>query len=270
MNTFMRQVALQSRLDPTRTSRLRRRYASALSKRFREIKGRVREAIIDRDLLELQTPRTLQVYQSESQRLDALEEFIGSATARIVLEDGRRAHWQDDFLAETAASAANQADTKLRRAGFNDADGEWFARGGTIQSANARAREVEQLQDRLGGMQRQARSDLRGITQAMQAQMMRRAAEGMREGVGRHEMARRLNDRVDKVGVARGRVLAQTLPVETSAEITLDRFEQMGVQDVVAQVEFTTALDPCPICEALRGSTWRIEAARGLMPLHGR
>ena len=51
---------------------------------------------------------------------------------------------------------------------------------------------------------------MRGVTVAMNNQIANVLAEGLTEGIGATAMARRINDRVDKIGITRAKLIART------------------------------------------------------------
>lgn len=113
-------------------------------------------------------------------------------------------------------------------------------------------------------------SELRGITESMGQQISRELADGVSRGIGPEAMARNLSDRVDKVGLHRGRVLARTETIRAHADASLNRFEQFGIDRVGGRAEWQTADDArvCPICLGLEGQIVPIEEARGRIPIH--
>jgi len=113
---------------------------------------------------------------------------------------------------------------------------------------------------------------LEGITDAVDKEVSRVLTQGLAEGVNPREAARRITDRVDKIGKTRATTLARTEIINAHAEGTLDRFERMGVDEVGVKAEWQTAGDSrvCPICASLEGSTFTIDEARGKLPAHPR
>ena len=76
--------------------------------------------------------------------------------------------------------------------------------------------------------------------------------------------------RIDKVGMNRSKVIAATETVAAYADGALDLAEELGVKNVEAEVEFTTAGDKkvCPLCRPLEGRIYTLEEARGVIPVH--
>lgn len=113
-------------------------------------------------------------------------------------------------------------------------------------------------------------TDLKGVTDAMSAQMSRVLAEGLTQGKNPRAIAKDLVDRVDKIGITRARLIARTEIIRAHAEGQLDALERLGVEEVGVMVEWSTAGDDrvCPLCQPLEGVVFKLKEARGLIPRH--
>lgn len=112
--------------------------------------------------------------------------------------------------------------------------------------------------------------NLKGITGAMAGQMSRVLADGMAHGKGAQSIARMLSNTITGISRTRALVLARTEIINAHAEGQLDSFEDLGVEKVGAEVEFTTSGDDgvCSRCEELDGEVFSIDEARGVIPVH--
>lgn len=113
-------------------------------------------------------------------------------------------------------------------------------------------------------------NDLKGITEAMSQQISRELVDGMIQGLGPREVARKINNRVDKIGRTRALMLARTETVRAHADGQLDALEALGVEEVGVAVEWSTAKDfkVCPECRAMSGVVFKVAESRGLIPRH--
>lgn len=113
-------------------------------------------------------------------------------------------------------------------------------------------------------------TELNGITNVMSQQITRELTDGLVQGDNVHVIARRINDRVDKIGRTRSTILARTEIVRAHAEGQLDSLEELGVKEVGVAVEWSTAGDDrvCPLCAPLEGVVMKIKEARGSIPRH--
>lgn len=103
----------------------------------------------------------------------------------------------------------------------------------------------------------------------MDQQISRILAAGIGEGRGPYDIARQLNERVDKIGVTRSRMLARTEVINAHADASLNAYEEAGLEGVDVEAEWLTAADACPECEeASNGGPYTISEARGLIPFH--
>lgn len=112
--------------------------------------------------------------------------------------------------------------------------------------------------------------ELRGISAAMAQQVNRVLADGLSQGLGPRTLARRITNTISGINRTRALTLARTEVIAAHAEGQLDSFEDLGVREIQAMVEWSTAGDDrvCPECEALEGTVFTIDEARGLIPRH--
>ncbi len=111
--------------------------------------------------------------------------------------------------------------------------------------------------------------DLEDITSTMSNRMVRTLADGLVQGQHPNEIARTMADEVD-MGLDRAQRIARTEIIRAHAEGQLTTMEMLGVEEVGAMVEWSTAGDDhvCPRCEALEGVVLTLDEARGMIPLH--
>lgn len=112
--------------------------------------------------------------------------------------------------------------------------------------------------------------ELQGIDDAMSQKMGRVLAKGLVDGSGAEDLARKLSEEVDGIERTRARVLVRTEIVAAQAEGQLDGYQDLGVEDVGAEVEWSTAGDDhvCPYCLEMEGKIFSVPEARGKIPLH--
>jgi SPP1 gp7 family putative phage head morphogenesis protein len=285
-----------SRRDPTGTTKIRQRFERELVRRFERLKRLIREAIVDLDVLGLKEQPTLaqqlgtalftQAYQQPQLR-DAVP-----ALAREAFKFNRSGqkvtgfmNWlyeaqADGILGVTLgtpnALASQQAwsnvyiDTAYQK-GIRDAAREMGSGGVDLPSgfvSGGLNRPVHA--DRVGLIYTRTYNELEGITDTMASQISRVLAQGIAEGRGVQDIARRLANRVDKIGIERARVLARTEVIAAHAQATINSYKEMEIEGVTVRAEWATAGDDavCPQCEDLEGQVFTIEQAEGMIPLH--
>jgi SPP1 gp7 family putative phage head morphogenesis protein len=273
-------------------------------KRFRWLKGEIREYIVDDEAISPLTPiakqespiantvlkwnehfnpvllqsnamsqRTGQVFYSTrdvakiAQFMDWLEERQERGILRSIEGPGQavvgEARWTDVYVESSYKRSMNDAYKRAQKAGIVSADA-------NIKQAIQAAFNAPIHADRLGILFTRAYEELRGITSAMDQQISRVLAEGVADGLNPRVIAKQINGRVDKIGITRARTLARTEVIRAHAEAGLNTYESLGVEQVELEVEFSAANDDrtCPICAGYSGSTYTLENARGIIPVH--
>lgn len=110
-------------------------------------------------------------------------------------------------------------------------------------------------------------NELAGATTQMAQRVARDVSEGMSRGTSPTDLAATIADSVD-VSIGRAGNIARTEISRWQAEAQLDAFDDLGVENVNAAVEWVTSDDPCPRCEPLAGVVLTVAEARGLIPRH--
>lgn len=256
--------------DPTRTKTLRSKYATALTKRLRDLKGDIRETIVENDALRLDSfPSSLAAaddfgFSQNPDKEAAFQRWLAEQIRKNVLEPvgserlKRGGHYSSKYVRRAAQRGVRHANSELRRQGVDVED--------DVQ-ATLRAPIHQNL---LSSLYRRNFRELEGITDEMDRQISRELADGLSQGHNPRRMARNITDRVDKIGITRSTTMARTEVVRTFNEHALTRYEEHGADQVVGKAEFSTAGDRrvCAICRALEGTTYEIDEARGLIPVH--
>lgn len=257
--------------DPTRTKTLRGDFETDVNKRFRGLKGDIREALVDLDVLQLGTdeavnsapdPRKYK-FLSNPEKKQRFQAWLRQQVDDGVLEsvDGdtvrRGGHWSAEYVRRGYEKGVEDAGAKLRQEGV-DADVL-----DDVFNQPVHASKIEMVYTR-------AYDGLEGITQEMDTQISRELSSAISQGKSPQEAARAINDRVDAVGINRARTLSQTEIIHAHSEGSLDRLESEGFDEVSVDVEHVTAGDSnvCPQCASLAGNQYSIQEARGLLPIH--
>lgn len=274
-------VNQRRRTDPTRTKTPRKRFAAHLRQRFDAIKWHINRGVIERDAfgltgrgpgtdirrLQANVPTDDDVtpgvggfdFPRDPDQVDAFEAWLDEALQREVLEE----YAGDQYIRQGAARGIKHADAQARAAGVDPPD----ERAGAVLRRGVHRDKLELLHTR-------AFQELEGITAATAQEMRRTLAEGLAQGVGPRDLARDLNDRVERVGKTRATVLARTEVVRAHSEATLDRYGELLGDDaqVTPRAEMLVAGDrrTCDRCLALEGNVYTLEEARGLIPVHPR
>lgn len=260
-------IKTNRRIDPTRTYVLRKTFEAQMFRRFTALKGRINEAIIEKNGFGFNANDREFAFPRDSQKVAAFMEWlnqqaqIGVLGIRVGTPIERAAEnaWTRIYIDSAYKRAIEQAGQDLRKQGVQVA-GTW--------TANAFFRPIHA--DAAGLAYTRAFRELKGVTDEMDKQISRVLTQGIIDGMGSRAIAKQINDRVDSIGLTRARMLARTEIVRAHSEATLNAYEEAGAEGVIADVEFSTAGDNavCPECESLEGKEFTIDESRGIIPVH--
>lgn len=286
--------------DPTGTLTLRNAFAGEMGKRFRELRGVIRRAIVNEDVFGLSNlvipvtrlsinqmttpgPKAFAFPRSQD-KLSSFMEWLKQQEQAGILETttlqqfgvGIEGEWTDKFIQSSYQKGIKDARQSMRNEGF---DVPTIEASGGIQTVFGGPVHA----DRVGLLFTRTFNELQGITNAMDQQISRVLAQGLADGENPRVLARRLNkvikgpslELTDTLGrfipaERRARILARTEIIRAHAEGTLQEFENFGVVGVEVRAEFVTAGDNrvCVECQGLEGQIFTIAEARGIIPVH--
>jgi len=264
--------------DPAGVNPIIRLFTRNLTSRFRWLKGEIRQHVGVDDAYNL-TPKSVRTLQYEfatsQQKLDGFMQWLRRREEQGLLRSyegpGQSVagyqHWSDIYIESGYKKGMADAYSYGGYEAATGIDQEAWLQANFYTPINA---------DRVGLLYTRTFNELRGITDAMDQQMSSVFAEGMADGLHPMQIARNLNDRVDKIGITRARMLARTEVMRAHAEAALNTYESFQEQGLVLRLEWSTAQDNnvCPKCEKRSSNAdgspkvYTIEEARGLIPLH--
>jgi SPP1 gp7 family putative phage head morphogenesis protein len=262
------------RRDPTKTALLRKQFENELVRRFRALKAKIVEQIVDLDGFGLAPPpaglqshRKAFDFPRSAEKRAAFMRWLRQAERQGILEisegvpitKAASTAWTNVYVESAYQKGIADAGAKLRQSG---------AKVGNSWVSGAFNRPIHA--DRIGQLYTRAFSDLDNITDAMDVQISRVLAQGLLEGRGPREIARALADRVEAIGITRARVMARTEVIAAHADATLNAYDEAGVAGVDVEAEWSTTGDDrvCPECQALEGRVFSIDEARNMLPAH--
>lgn len=262
--------------DPTRTLSLRRRYEGDIFRRFRALKGLIRESLVKNDALALTVNRAAPVNAFDFPTSDAkvmafmdwLREQEAEGIISVQTAPGRRLSsvrgaWQNVYIESAYQQGIHRARTEIAKAGGPRLQTD----RGSLQMAFNQPTHA----DRVGLIFTRAYDELEGITQAMNQQISRELAQGLIDGDNPLDIARRLNNRVDKIGITRSRMLARTEVIRAHHSATMQEYREAGAMGINIQAEWRTAQDDrvCNECEsAAAGGPYTLAEVESAIPLH--
>lgn len=260
--------------DPTNTTTIRVAFERDMLRRFKKLRRAIVTTIVKNDAFGLRAPavnepgRQFQfAFPRSSDKVSSFMEWLYAEQSASVLEvqhgaplrSAAERAWSNVYIDSVYQRGIRQAGQELRAAGANVSDRYLDT-----------AFNLPIHADRVGLIYTRVFSDLKGVTDAMDAQISRVLSRGLLEGLGPMEIARDIVDRVDAIGITRARTIARTEVIAAHAEASLNSYEEAGLEGVAVSAEFTTAGDNavCPECEDLEGKTFLIDEARGMIPVH--
>jgi SPP1 gp7 family putative phage head morphogenesis protein len=261
--------------DPTRTLTLRKRYESEIYKRFRRLKGDIRTSIVTNDCFALKQPVTNAplgsrqfAFERDSAKVVLFLEWLQKQVDNNILE----VYYGNQLGSSIEEAWMNMYIRTSYEKGIGRGQQEMLSAGYTIPAtvSSATAMQMPFHIDRVGLLYTRNFTGLKGITDEMSKQIAEILAEGMATGEGPLELARRINNRVDKIGLTRAKTLARTEMIRSHSDAMLLEFENWGVAGVSVLAEWITAGDArvCPLCKPKQGKIYSLEQAAGMIPFH--
>ena len=298
----------QMKLDPTRTTTLRRKFVNEMKRRFRSLDKAHRVLIVEEDAFGLSDESTLMIMQKVTAgKLDTNKlidlEVVNRKEREVnqMLSNQERQAWR--FLSNPQKVTAyrswlqQQINAKVLTV---DAMGKpWTAtyvdsayRKGMIRSytESRKAELIAQPTIFQGGQAEFLRSafaapvvlskievvsmraykELKGVTDVMSQQLSRIIATNLATGANPRQLAKQIHDSIGAITRQRANTIARTETIYAHAEGQLDSFERLNIEKVGAMAEWQTAGDErvCELCYPLEGVVMSIKEARGLIPRH--
>jgi len=127
----------------------------------------------------------------------------------------------------------------------------------------------EPFLSRFKDLARKHRDEIQGLIERVTNKVRRKVSEGLQSEKSRRTIAKWVNERIRKVGVKDGRLIADTETIRTINDAALSLYDEGGIERVSATVHWTTRQDDrvCDYCKEHSGE-YRIENAYGKLPAH--
>lgn len=286
--------------DPTHTVTLRNAFARDMRKRFRRLRGVIRQAIEEDDVFALKNEPTIQQgnmtspghkafdFNRSKDKVDAFMEWLGEQHRRGVLEVGEQQTigqaaedaWTNKYINDSYKRGVQRGRSESKKAGYAVQN---IEDTGGIQAVMSQPMHV----DTVGLLYTRTFNELKGITEAMDQQISRVLARGIADGDNPRPLANKLNAVIkgggadlgitDELGrfvpaQRRAEMLARTEVVRAHHLATMNEYENWQAQGVRVRAEWATASDSrvCARCASLQGSVYKLKEIRNMIPLHPR
>lgn len=274
------------RLDPTRTTVLRQKFVADIVRRFTKLKKEIMEAIVDQDVFGLKGsghglqdillnvtvkqfnfPRSSDKIAAFMRWLKDMEELHILAIIHRPGRIGQSAEeaWTDIYIESAYKRGILRAGQEMKKAGISTPIPVGILGQDTVALSFNKPVHV----DRVGLLYTRVFNELKGITNEMDKQISRTLAEGLTEGRSPRQIARMLVNRVDKIAITRGKVLARTEIVRAHHMASIQEYKNAGLLGVQIMSEWLTAgFNVCPACAELEGKVFTLAEIEPMIPVH--
>jgi len=278
-----------TKLDPSRTKTERQRFMREMTRWFRALDKAVQKFLVEEDAFGLgeRKPFQLSGYQPEQNEPiienkrqyafltdpDKLKQFQRWLQQQIdagllQVSGGIQGQpWTAEYVESAWRKGMMRAYTDVHKQDLSRTP-EWY-RGTKEQFLISSFRQPEMM-SKVQLLATRAFEGLKGVTEQMSTQMSRILADGMVNGYGPKKIAKMMSDSIGRLTRTRALVIARTEIIHAHAEGQLDGYKLLGIEQVDAEVEWSTAGDVlvCPECSDLEGNVYTIKEAHGMIPLH--
>jgi len=255
--------------DPSRTVTLRRVMWSQLRKQYSALYSDIKEQVVDNDALGLTTKNPLANneywgYLNTPDKIDAFMAWLdGRVQSGLLSVD-----WHRGIIESAHKQGLGRAYQDAKSSNIVSIGDDVFS--ATRESFIGLALTQPQTIDTISVVFGQSYEALKGINASMATSIRSTLADHLVKGSPIGVVSKSLRDTVQNFSANRARLFAQTEIIRAHAEGQLDSFSLLGVEEVGALVEWSTAGDGrvCTLCNEMSGKRYKIKEARGLIPRH--
>jgi len=257
-----------------------------VNRRFNGLKRIIKKAVVDYDVFGLIPIETLEITPEEAvatitarqyafmrsgEKVDAFMAWLSEMEKEQILEvtyrfggiRGVEEAWTDTYIQSAYQKGIISSRQRMRAKGidipmFEESVGSLAGLFNTPFFA-----------DRVGLLFTRTFNELKGVTNAMDQQISRVLAQGMAEGKHPLEIARMLNNRVDKIGITRARMIARTEIIRAHHLASINEYRNAGIIGVEVLAEWMTAgTGVCELCAPLEGKIFSLDTIENMIPAH--
>lgn len=258
MSKSLVKITKRREKDLTRSNTILRRYFAEINRHFRALEKAIsdhvqkpstlsgkleNDTILARDILSLTVNKDRYVYERS---LDRMKEFMQWLDEQV--ENGIMAVEKKPWLVSPNQQSL-WADTYIQAAyqkGIEQARADLASMGITLPTLSPVSVAMNRPfhADRLGLIYSRTFNGMKYLTDAMKNQIGRVLAQGMGEGRSPYDIAYKMKDRVEKIGITRARLIARTEVIFAHNEASLNEFESLeGLVGETIKVQWWTAMD---------------------------
>jgi len=257
------------KIDPTRTVLLRRSFVADMNRRFGKLRRIILKVVGRDNALTLNVELRTFDFQSDPSKLTEFNNWFKSQIDENILTTNVVGDpWTSDYVSSAYTRGVERSYIETHKLVTDSQFEKMYV--GTKESFIRSSFFAPEMVSKLRLVSIRTFEELNGITTAMSQQMSRILADGLARGENPLTIARTMAKTIDTITSKRARVLARTEVIRAHAEGSLDSYTRLGITEVGAFVEWSTAEDErvCEQCEGMSGEVYSVEDAHGLIPLH--
>lgn len=198
-------------MDATKTLTIRRRAAAEIDRRFKILKRAIRATIVGEGGFFANAAQPAAdgrfVFLRDPEKIDEFNKWLSEEIQNEILaiEGGKEVenHWLNMSVGSAYDRGAKKARLSVERSLPN-----------LDKIPDYHPLQREEHIDRSQLLYTRTFENLRGVTEAMSTQISRELANGMINGHNPNKIARAMEDRVDKIGITRAKLIARTEIIE--------------------------------------------------------
>lgn len=298
METLERHIVTAYEYDPTNTTSLRQAFARDMKSRFMKLKLAIVEAIVKQDCFGMIPNRVMSfrvatpgdrafAFMRDPQKVEAFMRWLRLQVDKGLLSVGQlqqignaiESAWTNLYILDSYKRGIMRARYEMQKAGMNvpsvDESGGMDLIMGTPFHM-----------DRVGLLYSRVFSELTGITAQMDTIISQILTQGMIDGSGMREIARKLIAAIDGTNLGslgiidklgrfipaqrRALMLVRTEVIRAFHLAAIQEYRNWGLEGVYVRAEWKTAGDDrvCESCNSLEGKIYTLDEIEPMIPLH--
>lgn len=267
------------RIDPTRTSLIRKAFIVEVNRRYGKLQKAVRNFIVELDALGLgdrksfitmAQPREYE-FRTDAGKVQAFNDWFDQQVKVDILAPSPGTPLDQPWSTKYVESAYRRGQLNAYLASKQAGLAEELGIGAQSQEQFLRSAfgQPETL-SKVQLLGTRAFEGMKGLNATMKTELNRILAQGIADGRGPNDLAKEMTGRIGSLTRSRARTIARTEVIHAHAEGQLDAYEDLGVKELGVKAEWSTAGDDrvCSRCGANEGEVFDMEEARGMIPLH--
>ena len=249
--------------DPTKTVGVRKRWMRQFNARFRQLKGRINLLLIKGIEGNIPVPFTDEQqlivnqfeFTSDPQSVARFMAWLQLQVDDLLFTNDATPtkHWQNKFIDQSYLRGIKLTQAELRKLGITAVELQQIQAAAIVGvqavplgvATSVIGLDLKTIHlDAIRLLYTREFAALKGITDTMSGQIARVMVEGVEQGFGVRQIAKNINDRVNKIGLTRAKLLARTETARAYNIGTINEFDDIASQlNIETQFKWITAGD---------------------------